>query len=292
MKLFEARTRFLTWCERIKGMSLRTVESYGEDLADAGKFLGERGVESITRSDVRAYLAHLGERALAPRSVARRLACLRSFFRYLINEGAVVSNPAQGVVGPRVPKTLPKYLSEDETGRLFEGAFRTDAIGLRDRAILEVMYSTGARLSEVVGLDCDSFVAERESLWVVGKGSKERIIPLGRPAREAIARWREARSELAAKTEDALFVNARNGRRLTRRGLCGIIRGHLAKVSQSATNPHAIRHTFATHLLNRGADLRSVQELLGHESLATTQKYTHVSIERLKKLHRKAHPRA
>lgn len=283
---------FLGHLARGRGASPHTVEAYRGDLEDALKCWGsERSIGTIERSDVRRFLADLSSRGLGPRTLGRRLAALRSFFRYLIREEIVTVNPARGVMAPRTEKNLPRYLTEDEAGRLLDGEFRADPVGARDRAMLEIFYSTGARIAEIAALDLDDLDLEGESVRLLGKGSKERMALIGGEARASLDAWLSVRGELAARGERALFVNARDGRRLSIRGMRLVLSGHLHRVSPECAHPHAIRHSFATHLLNNGADLRSVQELLGHSSLSTTQRYTHVSIQRLKSQHKKAHPR-
>ncbi len=285
--------RFLDHLARNRSASRHTVISYGADLAEAARGWGaDRDVGTITRADVRAHLAALANRGLSPRSAGRHLASLRSFFRHTIREGLMAANPARGVITPRTSRDLPRFLSEDEMARLLDGTFRDDEMGRRDRAVLELFYSTGARISEIAALGVADIDLGGETVRLLGKGNKERVAPVGGSAGAALERWLEARGRLAAAGEKALFVNARDGRRLSVRGLRLVITGHLGRVTSSARNPHALRHSFATHLLDRGADLRSVQELLGHSSLSTTQRYTHVSVRRLKDLHRQAHPRA
>ncbi len=298
-----------------RGMSAHTVLAYGTDLDEAvAAWGGERDVSTITRADVRAHLAALTGRGLNPRSVGRHLAALRAFFRWLISVEIVASNPARGVITPRTARNLPRYLTEDETSRLLDGSFRADAIGVRDRAILELFYGTGARLAEICALRTDDPDLSAGTVRLWGKGNKERVAPLGAPAIRALEAWLARRGELAvaggsdrgdkpvparAKTAasgnartNALFVNARDGRALTARGIRLIITGHLRRAAPQGGSPHTLRHSFATHLLNRGADLRSVQELLGHASLSTTQRYTHVTIQRMREQYRRAHPRA
>lgn len=291
-------------------MSAHTVLAYGADLDEAVAAWGDdREVASITRADVRSHLAALTGRGLNPRSVGRHLAALRAFFRWLIAVELVTSNPARGVITPRTARNLPRYLTEDETVNLLDGAFRSDAIGIRDRAILELFYGTGARLAEICALRTDDPDLDAGTVRLWGKGGKERIAPLGAPAIRALETWLSRRGELAASgrptasnkpsagqsdgaRERSLFVNARDGRALTSRGLRLIITGHLRRAAPQGGSPHTLRHSFATHLLNRGADLRSVQELLGHASLSTTQRYTHVTIQRMREQYRRAHPRA
>jgi integrase/recombinase XerC len=273
-------------------MSPNTRAAYGTDLRRAAARWGEIAVTEIDRNLIRSHLAGLSAEGLDARSIGRHLASLRSFFRFLIREKILETNPARGVTAPRADRNLPHWLSEAELKTLLEGPFREGAIGARDRAIIELFYSTGARIAEIADLRVKDVEGEIETVRLLGKGAKERLAHLGAPARRAIDAWLLVRGELAAAGATALFVNARDGRRLTVRGLRLVITGLLRRVSPENAHPHALRHSFATHLLNRGADLRAVQELLGHASLSTTQRYTHISVARLKELHRRAHPRA
>jgi len=272
-------------------MSPNTVRAYSRDLACAVEEWHGRIPGTITRNDVRSHLAGLSSKELSPKSIARHLAALRSFFRYLMVFEVIKSNPTRGVIAPRCTKSLPQYLSESESALLLDGKFRLDVIGIRDKAILELFYSTGARIAEVVAIDLSDIDLEKGAVRLFGKGSKERMALLGTKARAALIRWFAVRSQVAKGGGEALFVNARDGRRLGARGMRFVVTPYLTTPTVTKS-PHALRHTFATHLLNRGADLRSVQEMLGHASLSTTQKYTHVTVERLKRLHQKAHPRA
>lgn len=283
--------RFVRNCASMRSMSPNTVRAYSRDLECAVQEWHGRIPDTITRNDIRSHLAGLTNNNLSPKSIARHLAALRSFFRYLMVFEAIKSNPTRGVLAPRCARSLPHYLSESESAALLDGEFRKDLIGVRDKAILELFYSTGARIAEAVAIDLGDVDLEKGAVRLLGKGSKERMALLGMKAREALIRWLAVRSQVARGGEESLFVNARDGRRLGARGMRFVITPYLT-TSTAGKSPHALRHTFATHLLNRGADLRSVQEMLGHASLSTTQKYTHVTVERLKRLHQKAHPRA
>ncbi|MEK8022844.1 MAG: tyrosine recombinase XerC [Candidatus Hydrogenedentota bacterium] len=293
MPLQDHLERFTTHCAKTRSLSPHTVAAYARDLDDALAFLGnDRNIAAITRSDVRQWLAQLSQRGLNPRSVGRHLASLRSFFRFLIREGIMTSNPAKGVITPRSSRPLPRFLTESEAQHLLDGSFRSDEIGARDKAILELFYSTGARLAEIASLDIEDVTNGSGCVRILGKGSKERIVPFGAAAQKALEAWLATRTALARAGTEALFVNARDGRRITERGIRLVITQYLTRAAAGGGSPHTLRHSFATHLLNRGADLRSVQELLGHSSLSTTQRYTHVSVQRLKQEHRRAHPRA
>lgn len=284
---------FLVHLDDGRRMSPHTVRAYGRDLAEAVTHLGpDRNPTTVTRADIRAHIAALTGRGLDPRSVGRHLAALRAFFRWLVAIEQVGSNPARGVVTPRASRKLPRFLSEAETTSLLDGAFRDDAIGVRDRAVLELFYATGARLAEIAALRVGDPDLESGVVRLLGKGRKERIVPIGGAAARAVEAWQAKRGELAAARETALFVNARDGRAITSRGLRLVITAYLRRVSGRGGSPHTLRHSFATHLLDRGADLRSVQELLGHASLSTTQRYTHVSVQRMREQYSRAHPRA
>jgi len=284
---------FIEHIEKNRNASPNTVIAYKNDLEAAALFFGkDKFVSEMTRSDIRSFMSSLSQNGLSPKSCGRHLASLRSFFRFLICEEIVNSNPARGVITPRSSKDLPRFISENDMKNLLDGAFRDDAIGIRDKAILELFYSTGARISEIASLNIDDIDMESEELRILGKGSKERIVPIGSAAKESLSKWISSRSKMIRHFERALFINARDGKKLSVRGMRLVISEYLARVNPSAKNPHAIRHSFATHMLDHGADLRAVQELLGHSSLATTQKYTHVSIKRIKDLYRGAHPRA
>jgi integrase/recombinase XerD len=226
--------------------------------------------------------------------VARALAAVRSFHRFLIQEGDATEDPSTGVVRPKVPRTLPRPLSVDEVGRILGSPSGGTPAALRDAAILETLYGAGLRVSELVALDVDDLDLEEGSVRVIGKGSKERIVPLGRYAREALEAYlTRARPSLASRlSRSALFLNLRGGR-LTRQGCDGILRSHVRRAGVAKpVSPHVLRHSFATHLLEGGADVRVVQELLGHASVATTQIYTLVTEQHLREVYFTAHPRA
>ena len=286
-----------------RGVSRHTRAAYGRDLGRFAVFLStlfwNRPLEKIAARDVdalavRAYLAHLRADGLAKASLGRHLSALRTFFAFLKREGRVDANPAKAIATPRKESSLPRTLSVPEAGAVVEARGREGALGARDRALLELLYATGLRVSELVGLRLEDVDLSARQVRTVGKGRKERIVPFGRPAAEAIRTWLKARAALAPAARDAdfVFLNAKAGRltdRSVRRVLDRAMRG--AEVARHAS-PHALRHSFATHLLAAGADLRSIQELLGHASLSTTQKYTHLDVERLLEVYRKSHPKA
>lgn len=297
---------FLRHLEKERNDSPHTVKAYGRDLAGLEAFLdGYYGGSAWTwagvdRLAIRAYLADASRRGWSKRTMARALSAFRSFYRFLNVHHGVEVNPARSASTPKTEKRLPGYLDRGAVGRLFalaearasDGAFGS----ARDRAILEVFYSTGVRLAELVGLDLDDVDLLSDQARVRGKGKKERLLPVGRPAVAALRQYLPLRDEVAAAVvgsdRRAIFLS-RRGRRLTPRAVQRIVRGFLDAVSEGQdVRTHSLRHSFATHLLDAGADLRAVQELLGHASLSTTQIYTHTSVERLKKVYHQAHPRA
>jgi integrase/recombinase XerC len=286
---------FLRYLAVERAASAHTLRSYRTDLADCAAFLAARRLGTLVGADartLRAYLAALHERGLARTSIARRLAALRSFFRFLVRRGRATANPAREVATPKLPKTLPAYLPIDESDALLRVAPPPSAGSARDRAILELLYATGIRVAELAGLDVEdvSLGDWREAaVRVLGKGRKERIVPVGRKAVEALQAYLE---QGASRRSGPLFLNERGGR-LTVRSVHRIVRGRARAAGlHRRVSPHTLRHTFATHLLDAGADLRLIQELLGHARLGTTQKYTHVSTDRLMKVYDRAHPRA
>jgi integrase/recombinase XerC len=286
-----------------RGVSRHTRAAYGRDLFRFAVFLSKvfwnRPLEKIAGRDVdalavRSYIAALRADGLAKASIGRHLSALRTFFAFLKREGSVEANPAKAIATPRKEQALPRTLSVTEAGAVVEARGREGALGARDRALLELLYATGLRVSELVGLRLQDVDLSARQVRTVGKGRKERIVPFGRAAADAVKTWLRARAALAPTARDAdfLFLNAHAGR-LTDRSVRRILdRAMLgADVSRHAS-PHALRHSFATHLLAAGADLRSIQELLGHASLSTTQRYTHLDAERLLEVYRKSHPKA
>ena len=296
-----AIARFLQFLTVERNASAYTVKSYREDLAALADYLAEsRGGDppapgDITVLDLRGYVAALHEAGYAKTTIARHLASLRSFFRFGQREGWTKTNPAKPLRNPRKGRTLPHFLSAEDLGRLFDAPPPDEPMGLRDRAILETMYSAGLRVSEVVGLDDADLDFEAGVLRVRGKGRRERMAPLGSYALRALRRWlplRKLHGRQPAGPAAPVFVN-KFGRRLTTRSVARMLEKYLNLTGLDArTTPHSLRHSFATHLLDRGADIRSVQELLGHKSLVTTQIYTHVSTTALRAVYEKAHPRA
>jgi len=283
--------KFIRYMEIEKNYSIHTVLNYKLDLKDFNKFLAGTELEKIDYLALRKYLAVLKEKNLSSRSVGRRLSALRSFFRFLSREGYIKTNPILMLSSPKLDKHLPSFMTEEEVKRLIESAFaknQDDLSGLRDRAILEAFYSSGLRISELVGLNLDDVDFISGVLKIRGKGKKERIVPVGEAALTAIKNYLDRRN----KQIDAIFLN-KNSRRITTRGVMDIVVKYLRLAGiKPGVSAHTFRHSFATHLLNRGADLRTVQELLGHANLFTTQIYTHLTTERLKSVYDKAHPHA
>lgn len=280
--------KFIRYLEVEKNYSSLTLLNYRHDLNEFKKFLGETKIENTDYLTLRKYLVVLKGQNLNNTSISRRLSSLRSFFRFLNRENYLKNNPVAGISSPKKEKHLPLFLTEEEVTRLIESVIAKDEMGLRDRAILEVFYSTGIRISELAGLNLDSVDFISGVIKVFGKGKKERLVPIGDIAIAALRNYLDGRQ----KQSEAVFLN-KHGKRITDRGIRGIVAKYLRLASmKQGISPHTLRHSFATHLLNRGADLRSVQELLGHANLSTTQVYTHLTTERLKSVYEKAHPRA
>ncbi len=296
----ECLAEFLRYLALERNASEHTVKSYREDLTQALAFFrGRIGTEKLapaqlTTRQLRAYLAWLAEQSYAKATIARRIAAVRSWLRFLCRQGLVNDNPADGLRGPRQDKKLPHFMSEVDLERLLETPPESP-LGVRDRALLETIYSAGLRVSESVGLNLDDVDFDSGVATIRGKGKRERLALLGPAAVRALQRWLTERELLAAprgKAQPAVFVN-KHGTRLTTRSVGRMLEKYLALAGLDArSSPHTLRHSFATHLLDRGADIRSVQELLGHRSLGTTQIYTHVTTNRLQESYQKAHPRA
>jgi integrase/recombinase XerD len=290
---------FLAYLEFERGLSRNTLEAYRSDLLQYGRFLEERGTQAAAArgADIADFLAALGGsggRTASPATIHRKAACLRSFYRHLRREGVLEVDPTASLSAPRRGRKLPQVLTRGEVTRLLDQPRGTEPTDLRDRALLELMYASGLRASETIGLEVGDVDLDDQVLRARGKGSKERLVPVGHTATEAVRRYLErGRPRLVgARLETHLFVNFRGGC-LTRQGLYKIVRRHaLTAGLEDRMSPHTLRHTFATHLLAGGCDLRSVQEMLGHADVATTQLYTHLSSERLKDVYFRAHPRA
>lgn len=299
-------SRFLEHLGKMKRYSPLTIDAYSRDLGDFLAWMNREGGDGdwtvrFTRQEIRSYLYVLSTSGLAKKSIARKLASIKSFAKYLAREGALEINPAADVKTPRIERKEPVFLSVEEAERSMAGSLpgageSDPLIAFRTLAVLELFYGSGIRLAELTGLDIDAVDFHNAVVRVLGKRNKERIVPFGRPAAQALRGYLAARSvrlsEQGRTSETALFIN-RNGGRLGRRQVELDVARALRSVSDKEhLSPHVLRHSFATHMLDNGADLRAVQELLGHSSLSTTQVYTHVTMERLSKAYRKAHPRA
>jgi integrase/recombinase XerC len=296
----KAVRRFLDYLQDQRRVSAHTLAAYRSDLRQFGEFLAGQaardappGPEQIDMLAVRGFVARLSRKGLRKASIARKISTVRSFMRYAVREGRIESNPAQHVPTPRVPKGLPRDLTVDEMFNLLEHIHGDDPAAARDLAILELLYATGLRVGELTSLSLDDVDFSNRIVRVLGKGGKERLVPFGEKAARALSPWLERSHQLRAKTDEvAVFLNLRGGR-LTDRSVRRILSRRLREAAVRArVSPHALRHSFASHLLGAGADLRAIQELLGHSSLSTTQRYTHVSMDALMRVYDKAHPRA
>ena len=293
---------FLAHLSKERRLSPHTCRAYERDIEQLDRFLSDRlGSEDpdptdVDRNHIRAFLGHLSSEGFGHRSIARKLAGVRTFFTYLCQSERLQSNPALQVSAPKQEKTLPVHLDEEEVSRVVASPPADTTIGIRDRAILELFYGTGIRLRELSGLKILDVDLRAGVARVIGKGNKERLVPVGTKAVEALQRYLSARPDLLSDSStsddtEALFLG-RGGRALSPSGVQSRVMGYLSKATGRRLGPHTLRHTFATHLLDAGADLNAVREMLGHASLSTTQVYTHVSVERLKKAYKEAHPRA
>lgn len=302
LELSLAMEEFLTWLTVERGRAKNTIAAYRRDLAAYTEFLRIRNVaiESVREGHLHDYVAFLRASARAPASIARAMVAIRTLHQFLLDEGVTSGDPSADVAVPKVPSGIPKALTEEEVGRLLDAIPGADAAARRDRAILELLYGTGMRISELCGLSLADLDLNESIGRVFGKGAKERIVPIGRLARQALATWleRDGRGAFVparwARRDDAVavFLNQRGGR-LSRQGAWMIVRRHADTVGLAdRLSPHVLRHSCATHMLDHGADIRTVQELLGHASLTTTQVYTKVTGDRLRVAYDAAHPRA
>ncbi|MBV8941097.1 MAG: site-specific tyrosine recombinase XerD [Solirubrobacterales bacterium] len=291
---------FLAYLELERGLSRNTLEAYRSDLQQYGVFLDRARLDplAVTAADLRAFVSEVqsghGSTAAAPATVQRKVACLRSFYRYLRREQILSHDPTAELRGPRLGARLPKVLSRDEVQALLRQPQGTSLIALRDRALLETMYACGLRASEAIALELSQLDLDAGILRTRGKGSKERIVPIGSVALRALGRYLDkGRPRLVGlRDEPRVFVNVR-GRPLSRQGLYKVIQRHARAAGlERRMSPHTLRHTFATHLLAGGCDLRSLQEMLGHADIGTTQVYTHLTPDRLREVYFEAHPRA
>jgi integrase/recombinase XerD len=288
--------RFADYVALEQGLSPRTIEAYGRDLARFAEYAESRAIAApldITARALREYVYHLKDLGLSPASIRRNVSALRTYFRFLTGDGIVVRDPSERLETPKRWRELPDVLSVDEVQRLLAAPTLDDRMVFRDRALLELAYGAGLRVSEWITLGVRDLLLEEGLVRVFGKGSKERLVPIGRSAIGAVAVYlRELRPKLEkGEGKGILLLNAR-GRPLTRMGAWKILRGHVERAGITKhVSPHTLRHSFATHLLEGGADLRAVQEMLGHVDIATTQIYTHVDREYLRQVHRSYHPR-
>jgi integrase/recombinase XerC len=297
--LVEVHDGFYAYLGDERGASRHTLRAYAGDLASLLDYCHERGVEDvrdITLGHLRGWLAHLSAAGCSRATIARRSASARAFTAWCLRRGLLATDPGVRLASPRVPQQLPGVLATHEASRLMDRAAEATATGdpfaLRDRAVVELLYATGIRVSELCAIDLDDVDDDRRTVRVLGKGDKERTVPFGGPAARAVQDWRACRIGLVtARSGPALFLGARGGR-IDPRTVRAIVHRLAAEAEIPDLSPHGLRHSAATHVLEGGADLRSVQELLGHSSLATTQRYTHVSVERLRAAFQQAHPRA
>ena len=296
MDLDGARHEYLSYLAVERGSSANTVSAYGRDLARYVGWLGEQGVSQpadVTRALVEGHMAELADVGLAPASVERALSAIKGFHRFMVADGICEAQPAADVPLPAKPSRLPDVISVDDAERLLDQPFSKTASGLRDHAILEVLYGCGLRVSELVGLDCRTVLLDEGLLRVLGKGSKERVVPVMGTAAAALAAYldRGRGALVGRRPTQAVFLNVR-GDRLSRQSVHAIVEKYGRVAGIRGLHPHTLRHSFATHLLEGGADLRVVQELLGHADVSTTQLYTHVDRTHVRRVYLAAHPRA
>ena len=291
---------YLEYLEGERNYSAHTILSYETDLSSFVQFLHQEGINSfdtVHKESLRAFISSLIDKGFSQRSIARKVASMRSFFKYLRRQKIINGNPALVLITPKIGKRLPSFLDEESVHQLIESPDQSTTNGKRDRAILELFYSTGMRLSELIGLNICDLKKEEGLIKIKGKGRKERIVPVGRKAMDAVDEYLQDEHELRLKGhvqsgDRPLFV-MKEGRRMYPQAVGRMVKKYIGMVSEvEKKSPHILRHSFATHMLNHGADMRAVKELLGHESLSTTQVYTHVSSARMKKVYEDAHPKA
>ncbi len=285
--------KFLFYLKAERRAAVRTLETREIELRQFGEFWQSQKHDEVTRALVRSYISSLSQNGMQPATINRKLTGLRVFFKYLVREGVLASNPTANLVLMKKARRLPRFLTPENVEQALQLPDLTTPLGLRDRAILELFYGSGLRRQELVDLDLDGVDFSNSQVRVLGKRSRERVVPLGRAAKQALEQWRRARRELVAEAgEQALFLAA-NGYRVTANEVYNMVRHYLGQVTDpDKAHPHILRHSFATHLLEAGADLMAVKEMLGHNSLNTTQIYTHVTPQRLKTVYHLAHPRA
>jgi len=284
---------FLLHLRNEKNVSAHTERGYRSDLEQLAEFLGDRDLAGIGHQDLRQFLGHLIARKVKKSSLARKLSAVRAFFKYLDREGVVSGNPARLIATPKQDKRLPAVLTVDDALRLMNAPEGDAVDGLRDRAVLETLYSTGIRASELIGINFEDINRNDHLIRIRGKGRKERIVPVGSKALAAIDAYAARKNDKAKDEKDESVFTGPSGKRLTARTVQRILGNYRKKLGLSQkASPHTLRHSFATHLLESGADLRAIQELLGHASLSTTQRYTQVNLDSLMETYDKAHPRA
>lgn len=289
-------SEFLDYLRYERNASDHTISSYRRDLTQFSDYIRERGgsFRKVDNLQIRGFMARLHERRLKKSTTARKLAAIRSFFQFGVKKKWIADNPAKAVATPRQEKRVPSFLSEEEMTHFLEVPPSKKPLDLRDKAILELLYASGIRVSELVGINLEDVNLAERLVRVRGKGKKERLVPFGRMAGERLAEYIRVRTGLVRDRvgEKGMFVNYK-GRRITPRSVERMVDKYIHRTAvKRKISPHSLRHSFATHLLSRGADLRVIQELLGHESLATTQKYTHLDLGRLMDVYRKSHPRS
>ncbi len=296
-------TSFLDYLKFEKNYSSNTVSSYEDDLLQLHSFFIKHfasekyQLKSIDNLTIRLFLGDLIENGISKKSIARKLSSVRSFYKYMYRKKIIKSDPTINIATPKIPKKLPSFLDESAISKMLELPDEAAVTGLRDKALLELLYSTGIRLNELIELNLENIDWYNKTLKVIGKGRKVRITPFGEKAKSALKKYLLSREELFSGTTSekelrSVFISNR-GKRMYPKGVYNIVNHYIQQVSDiEKKSPHVIRHTFATHLLNRGADLKAVKELLGHESLSTTQIYTHVNIDRLKSIYNQAHPKS
>jgi len=284
---------YLSYVQVEKGLAANSLASYRRDLARLQQWAESAGrrVEELARADIRKWIASLGREGLAPASVARVVSAARGFFRFLMLDGHITHDPAADLDTPQRPANLPKFLTEDEIEKLLAAPDVSTGEGLRDRAMLELMYATGLRVSEVISLQLSDVDLDGGLVLCRGKGSKQRRVPIGKSAMHWLEKYLKSRARFLNTSAQRLFINER-GRPLTRQVAWSIIKRYAAGMGRSDVSPHTLRHSFATHLLQRGADSRSLQALLGHSDLSTTQIYTHMTDRHLRAVYDRHHPRA
>ncbi|ROL59905.1 tyrosine recombinase XerC [Bacteroidetes/Chlorobi group bacterium ChocPot_Mid] len=298
MKIEEGIKQFLIYCETERNYSQYTVESYGTALAQFFDFLQEEFGEvpelnEIETNDIRPFLSFLLEKGQKKSSLRLKIAAVKSFFKYCQKKGLTEKNPASLVPSPKKDKKLPSFLLQNEIARLIENIGEDSVEDIRNKALIELLYSSGLRISEALNLDVNDINFYQRSVKVLGKGNKERVVPIGSKALSAIKKYLEKRNELLQNSNETALFLSKKGKRMNSVNAYRIINALMRLNTESPQkSPHVLRHTFATHLLDNGADIQSVSEMLGHASLSTTQVYTHVSIERLKSAYKKAHPKA